>query len=188
MVKAKFTNLMLEKLKKLKGNKFLRYLTDDTNEGNGSYCKVGIETDGGNLDIYNEEKPVDWFNIEGEKTKEDISIFLCKERKKDEEFIPYVSGVSIIKHEINEHINSIKIVSDFIKINKEEYFIDYDVAVIIKTDFHEYMFSRGWFFSEEIYVLVDGDINKFYSVDNVTNDWNNGGDYSVDVQRTMKEI
>lgn len=57
-------------------------------------------TDNGCLDIYNEETPVDWFDTEGEKTKEDISVFSCKERKSGEKFIPYISDSGITKKEL----------------------------------------------------------------------------------------
>ena len=188
MVKAKFTDIMLSKFKKLKGSRLIYYLTDDINGGDISYCKIGIETDNGCLDVYNEETPVDWFDTEGEKAKEDISVFSCKERKNSEEFIPYISDSGIIKHNVNELINSIKIVSDYIKVNNGEYSIDCDIAIIIQTDSHEYIFSRGWFFSEEIYVSVDSDINNIYSVDDEIKAWNNDGDYSVEIQRIVKEI
>ena len=39
MVKAKFTDLMLKKFKKLKGSRLICYLTDDINGGDISYCK-----------------------------------------------------------------------------------------------------------------------------------------------------
>lgn len=42
MVKAKFTDIMLAKLKKLKGSRLACYLTDDIDGGNISYCKIGI--------------------------------------------------------------------------------------------------------------------------------------------------
>lgn len=91
---------MLAKLKKLKGSRLACYLTDDMDGGNISYCKIGIETDNGCLDIYNEETPVDWFDTEGEKTKEDIFVFSCKERKSGEKFIPYISDSGITKKEL----------------------------------------------------------------------------------------
>lgn len=188
MIKAKFNNLMLENLKKIKGSKLLCYLTDDMYDGNVSYGKVGLETNNGCLDVYNEETSVDWFDIDGEKTKEDISMFSCKERKEGEEFVPYINKTNVIRHEVDEYINSIKIVTDFVRINNEEYSIDYDIAIIIKTDSHKYTISRGWLFSEEIYISIDDDCNDIYSITDEINDWNNDGDYSVEVKRTIKEI
>ena len=188
MVKAKFSDLMLEKFKKLKMSRLLCYLTDGTDDGKVSYCKIGIETNKGCLDLYNEETSVDWFEIDGEKTKEDISIFSCKDRGKNESFAPYIKDMGIIRHYVSEDICSIKIVSDLITVNNGEYCIDYDIAVIIKTTAHEYFFSRGWLFGEEIYVHIDEDIDHVFSIDDEVKNWNNDGDFAVNVQRTIKEL
>lgn len=188
MVKAKFSMKMIENLAKLKNSVFLRYIIDNETNGVSSYCKVGLDSDAIRLDLLNEEIGVDCFDSDENIKKEDITVFSCKIRKNGESFKPYLENSEVISVPINETIKAIYVVSDIIDVNRGEYCIDYDMAVIIETSEHKYIFSRGWFFCEEIYITVDKDINDIYSVQDVKKSWNNDGEFIVKVDRVITEI
>lgn len=188
MIKAKFSNEMIKYLEKLKNANFEKYIIDNETNGTSTYCKLGINTNNICLDILNEETTVNWFESDSHINKEDISIFSCRIRKNNEDFEPYLVGVEAISVNINEKITAVKIASDKINVNNGEYCIDYDMAVIIETQQHKYVFSRAWYFSEDIYINIDKDFNDIYSIEDVKNSWNNDGDFCVEVIRTIKSI
>lgn len=82
MIRAKFSNEMIEQLTKLKGSIFVKYFIDNQTKGVSSYCKVGIDATNAYLDVYNEETSVDWIANDDGVNKEDISVFSCKIRKR----------------------------------------------------------------------------------------------------------
>ncbi len=188
MIKAKFSNEMIKYLEKLNNSNFIRYIIDNETKGFSTYCKLGIDTNNICLDIFNEETSVDWFVSDEDIQKEDISVFSCKIRKDSDIFKPYLEDSEIITIDVNERINKIQIVSDIINVNKGEYVIDYDMAIILETEQHKYIFSRGWFFNEEIYVNIDKDINVIYPIQEVKESWNNEGEFTVEVDRVVKTV
>jgi len=188
MVKAKFSNEMIKYIEQLKNSNFIKYFIDNQTNGASAYCKLGIESNNICLDIFNEETSVEWFINDDGVNKEDISVFSCKIREDNENFKPYIEESEIESVIVNEKINNVKIVSDIINVNNGEYVIDYDMAIIIETEQHNYVFSRGWFFSEEIYINVDKDINDIYSVKEVKESWSNDGEFNVEVKRVVNVI
>lgn len=188
MVKAKFSEKEIEILTKLKAALFVKYVMDDVGNGVSAYCKLGIECDNICLDLLNEETDVDWFITDNNIKKEDISVFSCKIRNDNELFKPYIDGSDVITVCVNEKIKNVYIVSDYINVNSGEFTIDYDIAVIIETEQKKFIFSRGWFFSEEIYVNVDRDINEIYPIREVKDSWSNDGEFSVKVNRTLIKL
>ena len=188
MIKAKFSNEMIKHLEKLKNANFEKYIIDNETNGLSTYCKLGINTDSICLDILNEESSVNWFKTDCHIDKEDISIFSCKIRENNEIFKPYIEESEVISIVVNEKISNVKIVSDIINVNSGEYIIDYDMAIIIETEQHSYVFSRGWFFNEEIYVNVDKEIDDIYSIKEVKESWSNDGEFNVEVNRDINVI
>lgn len=188
MIKAKFSNEMKKQLEKLKDSIFVKYIIDNETKGISTYCKLGIDSTNVCLDILNEETSMDWFVNDEGICKEDISVFSCKVRQDKEIFEPYIEESDVIEIDVNEKIDNVHIVSDVIDVNNGEYIIDYDMAIIIETEKHKYIFSRGWFFNEEIYVNIDKDIDDIYSIKEVKESWSNDGELTVKVNRMVKEI
>lgn len=89
---------------------------------------------------------------------------------------------------INEKITGVSIVSDTIIVNDDEYAITFDMAVIIKTEKHQYFFSRNWFFSETIILSVDKGLDDVYPISRVIADWNDDGNRRVSVQRSIVSL
>lgn len=188
MIEAKFSNEMLQYLGKLNNSWFIKYITDDETGGNSTYCKLGIDSDNVCLDIFNEETNVDWFVSGNKIQQEDISVFSCAIRNDGEKFQPYLGESQIIAIDVNEKIGKVEIVSDLIDVNNGEYTIDYDMAIIIETEKHKYIFSRGWYFDEEIYINVDKSIDEIYPIREVQESWSNDGEFVVKVSRVVKTI
>jgi len=89
---------------------------------------------------------------------------------------------------INEKITGVSIVSDTVIVNDDEYTITFDMAVIIKTEKHQYSFSRNWFFSETINLSVDKGLDDVYPISRVIADWNDDGNRRVSVQRSIVSL
>ena len=102
-------------------------------------------------------------------------------------FKPYCEEKSE-KHTINENVISVSIIEDSVSVNDGEYDIAFDMAVVIKTDKHSYMFSRGWFFSETIDISVDKEFNEIYPINRVVKDWSEDGENKVDVSRNVRKL
>ena len=62
------------------------------------------------------------------------------------------------------------------------------MAVIIETENHKYIFSRGWFFSETIDISVDEEFDNIYPISKVVEDWADEGENKVNVVRTIKKL
>ena len=76
---------------------------------------------------------------------EEISMFSCAVKSEEELFQPYCEE-PYETFVVNERIEKISIINDQISVNDGEYDISFDMAVVIETEKHRYMFSRGWFF------------------------------------------
>lgn len=62
------------------------------------------------------------------------------------------------------------------------------MAVVIETEKHKYMFSRGWFFSEVITISQDKSLDDVYPIQRVIEDWNDDGNRAVAVHRTTRDV
>lgn len=81
-----------------------------------------------------------------------------------------------------------QIVSDKIIIPNENYEIVLDMAGIITTNSHEYVFSREWHFGQYLRINVDNNFDEIYPLTKVKEEWNNFGKWDVDVKRTVEEL
>lgn len=185
MINAKFSDKMKNQLKKLKDSIFIKYIIDNETKGASTYCKLGIDSTNIRLDILNEEISVDWFTNNEDICKEDIAVFSCKIRKDEETFKPYIKESEVMSIDVNERIKNVQIVSDIINVDYDEYIIDYDIAIVIETEKHKYVFSRGWFFNEEIYINIDKNIDDIYSISEVKESWSNDRELNVEVNRKI---
>lgn len=181
MIKAKFSNEMLKIMKSMVGKVFCSYECGNM-VPNQAYGNLQINLDDFAIEILNEVKEFPFFD-----STEDISHFSCRRKLLNESFKPYCVEPSE-EHWINETILSVHIIEDNIYINNGEYVISFDMAIIIETSKHKYMFSRGWFFSETIDISVDEDIDDVYPQSRVVEDWSDEGENIVKVIRTSIKL
>lgn len=182
MKKAVINHEMTAMLRELIGQMFLSYDYASFFEEQ-VYGNLKINTEKFSIELRNEIEKFPFYD-----TVEDISCFSCKKRLPEEPFTPYSQGEPIAKKEIHEKIRSVQIVNDTINVNQGEYQCSFDMAVIIHTTEHRYIFSRGWFFGETIDVNVDRRFDDIYSIQQVIDDWSNDGENEVVVKRSTKSL
>ena len=181
MVKAKLSDKMIKILKDTVGKTFCSYECGNIAMG-AVYGNVQINMDNCAIEIVNEAKELPFYD-----STEDISHFVCRKKLLNEPFKPYCEEKSE-KHTINENVISVSIIEDSVSVNDGESDIAFDMAVVIKTDKHSYMFSRGWFFSEIIDISVDKEFNEIYPINRVVKDWSEDGENKVDVSRNVRKL
>ncbi len=187
MVKAKFTKQMIEIIQTLKGKTFISYFMDDDIFFDKSYCLIRIKTDSACLDLMNEIQEFPFLKSPVGDTEE-LSCFTCQEKNINEPFKPYLVDIGYKEINVNEKISEVSIISDKITITQENYTIDLDMALVIKTSHHTYIFSRQWYFDEHIFIHIDKDFNSIYSIDDVKQSWDNDGEFQVEVERTIVRL
>ena len=180
MVKAKFTNQMIDIIKSMIGNTFCSYECGEKRSGEVyGNCRINLE--GFAVEILNEVKEMPFFD-----STEDVSSFSCK-KSLNEEFKPYCIE-PVQKYIVNEKVLSVSIVEDFVSVNDGEYDIAFDMALIVETDKHKHIFSRDWYFGETISISKDKNFDDIYPVKKVIDDWEYDGDNKVNVKRTIKKL
>ena len=179
MVEARFTNKMKDVLKSLKGFELVGYsatefYAGETVHDGKVYLHVGDRT----IKISNEGKQIPWFKHSELGDWEEIFSFSCEEtfEKRKQKMV------------IKESIEKVEIVTDYIKIPQKNYEISLDMAVIIATKAHRYVISRGWHFGEYLDVNLDKNFDEIYPVARVLEDWNNFGEWEVEVKRIIQEL
>jgi len=142
-----------------------------------AYGNVQLNTEHFSLELRNEVRALPLFS-----EVEDISAFSCVAKSAGCTFEPYCEEPwqTIL---VNEKITGVSIVNDTVVVNSGEYSITFDMAVIVKTECHQYVFSRDWFFSETIKISVDKVLDDIYPISRVVADWNDDGNRKVSVQR-----
>lgn len=179
MIEARFTTEMRGLLKSLKGLEFVGYSATEFYEGKTVFDgKVYLHIGDSTIKVFNESKRISWFKSKDLSDLEEIFSFACiRTCEQGQQTI-------LIKEEIEE----IKIVTDYIKIPQKNYEIILDMALIVETTAHKYIISRGWFFGEYLDVLVDKNLDDEYSTMRVIEDWNNDGEWDVDVKRIVEKL
>ena len=76
-------------------------------------------------------------------------------------------------------------VRDTIEINANHENAVFDMAIVIRTDKNTYMIARDWQYSELIHIYNHENYDDVYPVSEVIDNWNNFGEYSVNVKRTV---
>lgn len=175
MIKAKFTSKMRDSLRKLIGDSLISYNGAFMNQT--AYGNVQLNTKHFSLELRNEVRALPLF-----AEVEDISSFSCVTKPAGFTFEPYCKEPwkTVM---VDEKITDVSIISDTITVNNNEYSISFDMAVIITTENHQFVFSRGWFFSETIDASVDKNFNDIYPICRVIADWNDDGNRKVSVIR-----
>lgn len=186
-MKTKFNTDMINMISSLIGKVFINYECDLEEKWNRTYGYLRINTNDESIDISNEQDSVILF---GEK--EDVACFKC-----------FISGENTLKESfdlideyeakqisVGEVINSISIISEKVKIteNNTTDEMEFDMAIIIKTDKHNYTISREEWFSELIYINVDKEFNDIYPIEKDKEDWSNDEDRKVEIERFIVEL
>lgn len=172
-----FNNNALNVLKSIKGKKLISYESDTPK---ASYSRVNINTDDMCLVLSNEQK----YEIKESllfDDGEEVGLFDCYETVN--RFDSAIEGIIPIETIVNEIIQKVLIKRYTINVNGQ-YACDMDIALIIVTDNHKYVFSRNAWFSEEIFIGIDTDI--YYSCEACAMDLSNSG--TVDISITSRDI
>ena len=179
MIEARFASGMKEMLKAMEGAEFAGYSATEFYEKETVHDgKIYLHIDDKTIKISNEVKEIPWFNHKDLSNSEEIFSFSCAETSEQGEQ----------KVLVKETIESIEIITDYIKIPQNNYEIVLDMALIIVTGEHRYMISRGWHFGDYLDINVDKNYDKIYPVSQVVAEWNNYGEWEVIVERCVEEL
>lgn len=177
MIEARFSPQMKEILKKLKGEEFISYGSKEISVDGSAYNgAINLQTSNVTLRISNEGKQIPWFKGE---TKEEVFSFSCEK-------IDVLKDGKVIF--VKEKIDEVSLIYDTITIPEKNYQIVFDMALIIKTEKHLYLISREWHFLECLNINLDKDYDDIYPIKKVMEDWNNFGNWQVDVDRKVERL
>lgn len=183
MVEAKFTDEMRDILRGMKGKTFKSYegAPERFRRDQEFYGNIRINLGRESIDFTNLEQPTDFAGA-----IEDVSCFKCKKAEKDSAFEPYTTFPHLI-YMVNERIKSVALVIDKVYVPAEDYEIEFDMALVIRTAHSVYTFTRGWYYWESIEVNVDRDKEMPYPIEQVQTDWDNIQE-NVTIKRRIEEL
>jgi hypothetical protein len=99
-----------------------------------------------------------------------------------------INNSKLYSLDVKEKITSVIIVNDLINYNNE-YEISYDVAIIFKTDKHEYIISRDWFYMETMDINIDKNVDDVLNKESIIEQYTGDSiDKKVTVNRSTKKI
>ena len=181
-----FDENMIGMLKGIVGKRFLSVETDDSMEGQ-SYCVARLNFGGTSILLKNEEE-IAMFENE-DVPYEEAAKFSCSISDTAHPFMPGLVGAGIKKFDVCELVESVDIVADKITCVEQGIDIIMDIAVIVSTQNHAYIFSKShvWF-DEVIYENVDKSIDEICSLLSDLSLWNNDGQLSVSIERSVRKI
>lgn len=180
MINARFTLEMKDILKKMKGAEFLCYSASEIYAGETIHDGgIYLQTSNVLVKISNVERSIPWFKHKYLSDRENIFCFHCEE-------VGQKQGSDTVF--VREKIENIELVTDYIKILQAEYEIALDMALIITTSKRRYVISRGWHFGEYLDINTDKDYNDIYPVQQVIEEWNNFGEWEVNVERKIEKL
>ena len=187
MTRWQFNENMIQMLKSIVGKQFLSFEMDSSVEGQ-SYGSARLSFDNTAILLKNEEEEIAMFENE-DVPYEEASKFACSISDFELTFLPGIADVAVKKHEIDEIVTGVEIISDTIKSIEHDIDIIIDMAVVIKTEKHTYTFSKShvWF-DEVIYVNIDKDIEDICPVLSDLSVWNNDGEWDVKIERSVRKI
>ena len=175
MIKLTFNDDMIKIIGSMTGKTFKSYETDEKIDFSIQAMRFNMGKFA--INLFNEEKTVDFGDY-----KEDMACFTCEQAALTDEF-PY--KVRTKAYMIDEKILKVSIVRDVINVNNHEYDIEYDMAIAIETACHTYIFSRGLWFDEGIYISADKNTECVYDIEKVKSDWSDNGQKNVSVERIV---
>ena len=165
MIQAIFTENMTELLRSMKGKTFksYEYLRDTpfpTAEGN-----LRINLGRFAIDLFCLFREVEYF---GET--EEMSILSCAKADLKSDFEPYLIGEAR-QYLVDEVVKGVEVVRDHVDYNEGECVIDMDVALVIRTNFNTYTFSRGIWFSETLDIAESKSPDEVVGVPSIEELW-----------------
>lgn len=186
MTNWQFNKDMIQILKHMIGMRFLSYEKDGVTDGQ-SYCVLRLNLDGKSILLKNEDEEIAM--LSDDNIREEAARFSCSEIDPDEPFVGLVDDVKTIKYETNEIVKNVQIITDVITGSHKDMNIMIDMAIVIKTETHTYIFSKSetWF-DEMIYINTDKDFDKICPIQKVIDMWNNDGKLEVEVNRTIMNL
>ena len=149
MINAKFTAEMQELLRGLKGKVFKSYIYNKEGRFERAYGNLRIVLGRSAIDVMCIQHPVDDYFGE----PEDMSYFICELADPKTSFIPYIEGRTL-SYMVGEIITGVELVNDYVDYDDGDCIIDMDVALVIRTKYHTFTFSRGIWFDETISIEV----------------------------------
>lgn len=180
MIKAKFSSEMLSILKSTVGQSLLYYERAKEDDDRSTY---------GNLRLYFSKSVVDLENEvkEFSDVGEELSCFSCKLVTDGSPYKPFViTGTEAVQ--INAIVTGIEIISDEVTINNGEAVMDFDSALVFKTDAGDYVFARTEWFSELILLAHNERYDTLFPVRDVMESWENDGENQVKVVRSRNQL
>ena len=182
-----FDENMMEMLKGIVGKRFLSVETDDSMEGQ-SYCVARLNFDGTSILLKNGEEEIAMFENE-DVPYEEAAKFSCSISDTTHPFMPGLEGACVKKYDVDELVANVEIVSDTIKCAEQGIDIVIDMALLVRTENHSFIFSKShvWF-DEVIYVNVDKSIDDVCPLFSDLSLWNNDGEFDVSIERTIRKV
>ena len=182
MVNATFSNEMKSLLSSMTGKLFVSYECEKDDGYSRTFGNMRINTDSFSIDLTNEEQTLPFFD-----EIEDITCFACTKIDPRKPFEPAVMTETCVT-KVDKRITGMELISDTININKGEYEIIFDSAIIIHMGDDIMMLARDTWFSEIITIANNDDYDQVFSIEEAKNAWSNDGENDVDVKRIRMKI
>lgn len=175
---AKFDSATLSILAEQKGKKLQSYECGSGELMFGrAYGNVRLNFESCALELENTQKP---FIVLGEP--DDIAFLTCSSIELSSAFQPYVDE-DTCSLPIDAIVTDVAIVEETVELNQGAFKAVFDNALIVYTDKGAYMFSRGWHYSELIFISCDDNYDAVYPVSQDTEAWSNDGEEIVSISR-----
>ncbi len=187
MTRWQFDNMMIQMLQGIVGKQFLSFESDTFVEGQ-SYCTARLNFDNVSILLKNEEEEITIFE-DDVVPYEEAAKFSCSISNPNQPFISGLDGVAVKKHVVDELVMNVAIVSDTIQCIEHGVNIVIDMALIIRTENHTYIFSKShvWF-DEVISINIDKDMDDICPLLSDLNLWNNDGAWNVTIERVVRNL
>ena len=179
MLYATFTKEMKDILRSMVG-KTLKSYEGDFCGAQRVYGVCRIHLGRFSIELQNEVQGMPFFDKE-----EDIPVLTCRIVSKKDPFWPETQGGEPLYYMIDEKIKAVDIVTDVIRVNKDEYEITIDQAVVIRTESHCYSFYKDWMYGETINIVSSDEKPTLYPEEKVIEEWSDRGEDHVNLRRSI---
>ena len=165
---ACFTDEMLNVLREMKGKTFKSYEYDATDKFDHATFRLRLNLGTFAIDLSNELHMLPlWGRDEPDAIVDEIAYFKCEKAKLSDPF-PY--GIETKAYMVDERIKAVRVIRNEIYIEKFDFTVIMDYALIIETRWHTYAFSREVSFGDDITIAMDS-IAKVFTNEQVIADW-----------------
>lgn len=180
MIEAGFTEEMKRLLASIKGKTFKSY---------ECYKPGGFDATDGNLRInlgrFSVDIKLDLHPLDGDPAGfDEITWFTCEQADPKSKFISLVLGEPR-QYLVNEAVTGVELVHDRIEYAEGDIVIEMDTALVLRTKFHAFMFSRGIWFSDVIHIEVSAPNNQPKRLKSAESLWVKNDDRQVSATRSM---